>query len=356
MWNFLANAAATWATNELFNKEPDKPSSQDFINANKQGVEAVNLPPVTWQMPDLNKVQQPDLSSMLQQFSFLQTPKAPTSESFQTPGISSQALQQGFDMFSRMAKTGFGTPETEEYSQTQYDLAAKRSRKAVQEAGANLTERMAGRGIGQSGIAAGQMQELQGEAALGLSELANQIARYNAEKKFQAQKEGAAGMLGVGGQAFSQATTQQQFDRTGTQQDFQNMMNRMRFGLDVTGAATQFGNQRYQQDLDKMLTQTNLDRQLNMDIIGRESSRYNIGQGMASGAGGALNTGYQNDWSRYLQGEQDISSFFGRDPAQNATERMQRQLLQLQIDRLQPGNTSNMDPEVDYNTPAWDIF
>lgn len=338
----LGGAVASGLVGELFGgDEPSPPSAGDFAGNFQQvfgGLQnqlpASQFTPRRFEnIPGVSITHEPG-----------NIPQTPILQQFEVPEISQEALSTLAEQFGRQAETGFGTEALEELTGKQFDLARERTQLGLDDAMGALDERLAARGIGRSGIAAGQTRELQERATLNISQLANQIAQRNAERRLSLQQAGLQGLGQVGEAAFRQGiqTTRQQ-QATG-QQDFQNQLRRAQEISSLFQRNAALSQRNFENIFRARSAESEQQRAADLLNLDRVRTLFGAAQGVVNPASRAALANYQSALGQFNQGTQAISTLFP-DPALQNQRGLQNELLQQQINRLSDLNTGGAEDD-----------
>jgi len=319
----------------LFNKKPKQPDYSALATRAATTSRGFTGPLPTFtgpKVPELTPLKLPFIPDM-GTLGLPEAPDLPGAPDLTGPAQAGEDLGLAADIFRRMAETGYGTEETERASQDYFKSATAEMMDALEGAQGRLSERLAGRGIGRSGIAAGQARELETDATRNISTLAAQIAMENAQRKQEAQRAGLEGLMGTSAQMFTR-------DVTGKQNTFENLLrlaeagfniDRSRYGMARDNMMDEYNmrlnqeklragdmNQRAMSTYDMLLNQE-LQR-LNQESRNAQLRSGNTSQLFSTMAGGA-NQRYMQDYNRAIQdaetygalGTDIFDHFFGGD-------------------------------------------
>jgi len=303
----LVKAGVSWAGNKLFGKKAPKPKTTgDHIQDFNQYLG--NLPETKFQSQQSNYA---GLDGGTRGESTVNSTFADTLKTFDTPQMSTDALNQNFNSYSDMAKSGFGSEEMRKLSNEEFSLANQRSDQSFNDQLKALDEQMAARGMGQSGIASGQVRELAQRSTLDLATLANQIATRNSETQRAYQLQGLQGVGNTGQVAYGQATNTFNTNQAAAQNNFNQRLQAANQGQQFFQQQEGLNQQSYGNAMNAMQMDNEQTRFLDQLKMSDNSLRYSTASALKGAGSAQQNAYYANQLKDNTAYNSGIGQLFG---------------------------------------------
>ena len=277
---------------------------------------------------------------------------ADTLKTFSTPDMANNALNQSYAGYSNMAQNGFGSEEMRKLSNEEFSLAKQNSSQAFKDQLGQLDSMMAARGIGQSGLAVGQVSELAQRSTLDLATLANQIATRNSETQRAYQLQGLQGVGNTGQVAYGQATNTFNTNQAAAQNNFNQRLQAANQGQQFFQQQEGLNQQSYGNAMNA--EQLNMQQQQFLDQLkmSDNSQRYSTASGLFGAGSAQQNAYYANQLKDNNAYNSGIGQLFG-----SAFEDTQKYNALKDINSQQQNFMNELK---DYNAPTydtqWDAF
>lgn len=342
----IGGTLAGIAGDALFSKDSPTPASaQDFSKNFQSVLGGINNTPTLSKQYDYGTI-----PGQKRQLDPTQAAQAGDLQQFTSPQMSAQALQNAFGSYNQMAQTGFGSAEMEKLSNEQFGLAQQRSQQSFQDQLGSLDNFLASRGMGQSGVGAGQARELAQRSTLDLSTLANQIAQNNSQQQRAYQLQGIQGAAGIGNQAYQQGANTFGMNQSAQQQNFNQQLQSANQASQFFGENQNLNQQTYENALRAQQMNNSQDQFLDQLNVSQDSLRFGTASNVMGGASAQQNAAFGNEMQNVNSYNTGLGSLFGNTGNSGLSNQMQAVNTQQQnfLNQLQGGNSFN-DLLNDYN-------